>query len=621
MSVRKEYILLPGNNEFECLQLILLGWLKGMEMFIFPCGYPPRVINALKHIPFIRRYITKSIKEHKASFGDYKGLWYETSTETIKLTVEFYNQKIKDKNKIVAYYDRILNTNKSEAYLKKNISYQIFALLRDLHFIRLSDINQNRILAIKNPITEFVIKYIEDKYKIKYRLRWILPTWALFSMCTYCVWLFEEIMKRGVVFNRKRKIYKISMEAAWGFSQRTLRNDIMIDNERFKPSDVLILELYEKSTPNRIRALKEAKEKGFDTASIPKSKINITKNIFSLLVFYLFIPIKVYVRLFFKQELYLFYYILSFHRKCFRAEVLMNLYSIKCHISMIDHGDIATTIMLNKYGAKNIILQWTDSTSFKSCTYAFNAHNIFFVWGDIHYDLHSDNYFVDRKVNIGCVYKREYTRAVENKERIIAKIVNLKKGKRIASFFDTSFHNFFYLAEHLFLEYLEIVKDFCKMNKELNVLLKPKSEESYATRISKGNQARFKKIWDELVGCDNFIYLNPLEWSAEKIIAISDVCINMSMNSPATIALICGKNALYFDNTGNNYHPFAEKHRNTIVFEDKDLLFKQINNILNGKFNCRDVISEREIREYDAFSDDNSLQRMQDNLYELTLTD
>lgn len=33
---------------------------------------------------------------------------------------------------------------------------------------------------------------------------------------------------------------------------------------------------------------------------------------------------------------------------------------------------------------------------------------------------------------------------------------------------------------------------------------------------------------------------------------------------------------------------------------------------------CRDVISGREIREYDAFDDDNALERLRDNLYELT---
>jgi len=46
---------------------------------------------------------------------------------------------------------------------------------------------------------------------------------------------------------------------------------------------------------------------------------------------------------------------------------------------------------------------------------------------------------------------------------------------------------------------------------------------------------------------------------------------------------------------------------------------KQMENILDGKFNCRNVLSEKEIRAYDAFSDDSALERLRDNLYTLTL--
>ena len=79
-----------------------------------------------------------------------------------------------------------------------------------------------------------------------------------------------------------------------------------------------------------------------------------------------------------------------------------------------------------------------------------------------------------------------------------------------------------------------------------------------------------------------------------------------------------GKNGFYFDDTGNRYHPFAEKYKDILVFEDKNLLFRQLSNILDGRFSCRDVVSERTLREYDAFADDNAVERMVGNLYELT---
>jgi hypothetical protein len=92
----------------------------------------------------------------------------------------------------------------------------------------------------------------------------------------------------------------------------------------------------------------------------------------------------------------------------------------------------------------------------------------------------------------------------------------------------------------------------------------------------------------------------------------------MGMNSPATIALICGRNALYFDEICNDSHLFAKRYKDKIVFDNKDRLLEQMDNILSGKFNCRDIIKEEEIRQFDAFADDGALERMRNCLYELT---
>ena len=198
-------------------------------------------------------------------------------------------------------------------------------------------------------------------------------------------------------------------------------------------------------------------------------------------------------------------------------------------------------------------------------------------------------------------------------------MAGLRKNKRIVTFFDTSFSDGCLFTQSSILKYLETISEFCMKNKEVNVLLKAKNEEPYTEMLTDNNHLRFKTIWDQLSNYDNFSYLSPLKWGIEEIIAISDVCINMCLNSPSTIALICGKDALYYNFKGNDRHPFARNYKNTIVLEDKDLLFQQINNILKGNFKCKNVISEQEIRQYDAFSDDQALDRLRSNLYELTL--
>ena len=617
LNNKKNYIAIFGKNMFECLLLILYGWIRNLKILIIFPGIPFKVMNILKHTFSFRKYIKGSIKEYKTGIGNYKGLWYEVNKEAIDLTLKFYNQKINDKSKLIRYYNNILNTDKFEAYVKKKISYQIFALLKDLHVVRLSNIKQNKILINKNPINEFVINYMEDKYKTKCQIRWISSSWWLFYLGVYYGCIFKQFIYRGVIFNKDRKKYKISKEATWNFYQRTLKDDILIDNGKFKMNDILMLEFDTEHLPRK-KAFEEARNRGFDTASVPKLKININKHIFDILFFYFFVPLKAFLQLLLKQETYFFHYIFLFHRECFPVEILMNLYDIKYNLSIIDYDDVTKTIILNKYDSKNIIFNWSDLSVYKTYYHAFIAHNIYLAWGNIHYDYHADNYFVDRKINIGCIYKSEYSKAIGNKKDIITQIDPHRRKNNIVTFFDSYFSNSFFQTEKFFLDYLEIIKEFCKKNKDILALLKPKSDENYEKRLSSENRNKYERIWDELIKCDNFKYLNPLKWDIEKVIAISDVCVSMGLNSPSTIALICGKNALYFDNTGNIYHPFAKKYKNLIVFEDKDFLFKQIDNIFKMRFNCREVISEREFREYDAFKDDNALERMRDILYKLT---
>ena len=51
----------------------------------------------------------------------------------------------------------------------------------------------------------------------------------------------------------------------------------------------------------------------------------------------------------------------------------------------------------------------------------------------------------------------------------------------------------------------------------------------------------------------------------------------------------------------------------------QELLFEQINNLINNKFTCKKLIGEDEIRKYDAFGDDKALDRVIDEIYKVTV--
>ncbi|MCK5613625.1 hypothetical protein KAR91_67795, partial [Candidatus Pacearchaeota archaeon] len=104
----------------------------------------------------------------------------------------------------------------------------------------------------------------------------------------------------------------------------------------------------------------------------------------------------------------------------------------------------------------------------------------------------------------------------------------------------------------------------------------------------------------------------------ETFIAISDVLVNMSINTPALLSIVSNKNALYFDETGNRYHPFSKILHDKVIFSEKDKLIEKINRILyKGERVCDDVPEDLLIR-MDAYRDNKAIDRMRQYLVKLS---
>lgn len=613
LNTNTQYIVIFGENRFESLWLALWCWLRQLQVLVMDGGILPGITRNLGWLPPLGKYLTRSVSENKAGLGQYKRLWYDINKEVIDLTVRFYDQEIAPKTGLVAYYNKTLCTKKIEAYIKKEISFRIFAVLRDLHLIRLQSLYDRTIVISQNPLNEFVVRYMSETYKMDYQVKYVRPKVNPFVLMAYYGQLFKQILHRGVVFRQNRKKYKISKEATWNFFRGTLRDDIVVDGGKIMKKDLLLLNIDE-ANPYRVKAFEEAVQEGFDTVSMAKLKININGNTPRALYFYLVVPLIVYVRLRGARQPYLFSLFVLFHGRCFPWEVFLNAFDIDYNISVYDCGDVAETIILNQYGAQNVFFQRSDMTFSKSYSHAFIAHNIYFAWGDVHYDLHAENYFVDKKVNIGCIYKKAYNEAVNEADKIRGCIPSMDKARKTVAFFDTAFHDSIHVTTALFLEFLDIIAEFCERHPDVNVLLKPKKDKNDVLGMLNGSLERYDFIWDRLKDCKNFTYLDPWEWSIESIIAVSDICINMAITSTSTIALICGRNALYYDNTGNKEHLMVRKYNGKIVFDNRKALLEQIDHILRDRLPSGNRLSEKELREYDAFDDDKALERLSNYL-------
>ena len=117
-------------------------------------------------------------------------------------------------------------------------------------------------------------------------------------------------------------------------------------------------------------------------------------------------------------------------------------------------------------------------------------------------------------------------------------------------------------------------------------LLKPKfGDKLRRSKLSDKGKKIFNNIRQRCLESGRlYIIDDPAEVGVTEVIAISDINITMGMASPSTIALLCGKTGLYYDTTGNDYHPFTKKYRNKVVFDNKrDAFYHQAWQIKNPR--------------------------------------
>lgn len=609
------FIFLP-NNPIEAV--IFLGRIT-LPLFgkVFITS-KPKCVYFMEKFPILGHMIKNRFRLYDKYIGDYKGLWYEIEGQAISITNKWYSENKNRMQDNERYLNKCFATKKFEAFIKKRILRHVLSILRSMHLAYKYE-GQCIALLKDDAINRYVVKETLEKFG-SIEVKYICVYTNFIVAVEYIFWLLKEFIRRGVAWNKETPYFKILTEVCAELHRKVLKADILVDNQCFSRDDILFCCYAVKDKLRKDQFTKVA-DKGYHTFCVPDARFNIKKNFIEILHLYFLVPLSLYIRLIRIRIHYLFPYYVDFFKEGFPVEVIMSNFRIGCNISYINYDDIARTIVFNRFGIKNVLYHWTDLTVFPTSQYAFIAHDIYFVWGNIHYDYNCNNYYVDKKIIIGCIFKKAYNENILRRDVIMGRIKGLKTKLKIVSFYDTTFDNYLQYTEEFYLDYLELIERFLRNRKDVNVLFKSKKIFFERIKLSSVNQPKFRALFSSLMRYDNFIPLDPYNWSAEDVVAISDVCISQGLTTPATIALICGKNAFYFDNTGNNYHPLAQKYKDIIVFDDSELICRQIDYVLNGEFSCSQVISKQDLRAYDAFSDDNAFERLRNNLYELTQYD
>ncbi len=595
--------------------------LKGNQVHLFNVNTGASIFTKiLGRLPFIKNIFTLA-QEPDIHIGNYKGLYYRINEEAMECTDFVYNRLKLEDCQFTKVYNGKFKTDKFKPFVLKWISIYVFGLLNCLYRVNLDRPSEKILYPRNNSLNRHIYEWWNQKTGNRIQVKWLSASEAtagLEAITSILALFIYNILSRGLCLPVRPKKFKIMKEAVWGLRSRVFRDDFFVDNEKLLKKDVLLYTVGSSHQP-RMSAYKDAQ--GSEYECINKSKLKIPVNLlFQRLFKYHFrLPLVFVLRNFRNKQNYILKdWLKWFHNPAIRNEILLSRYQVGLDLSVNETSlvHIPETIISNNYGAKSVIYHWSDMTSVNAFAEHFKSFNIYLTWGKAH--TRGKRYFVDNVITTGCWLNHNFGEFIRDKKNIYEKLGLPTNGYKVLAFYDESFNPDIHFTEEVLLDFWQMMFDLIEENRNVIGILKPKvGDGDKRLMLSAKGREIYNNIKQRCSESGRLYFIdNPREVGVTEVIAISDINITMGMGSPSIIALLCGKIGLYYDTTGDDYHSFAQKYRNKVVFDDKRDLFSAVNKIIGGGCNPQNEIDEELLRDYDHFRDDRGLERFRDALLE-----
>ncbi|MAF85139.1 MAG: hypothetical protein CL875_03055 [Dehalococcoidales bacterium] len=570
-------------------------------------------------IPFIKNKLNNLAPEPDIWIGNYKGLYYRINEEVMECTDFVYNILKLEGCQFTKVYNEKFKTNKFKPFVLKWVSFYVFELLTCLYRAHLDKPSKKVLYLRNNLLNRQIYEWWSRKTGNKIQVRWLGESEAkagLEAITSILALFIYNLLSHGLCLPVRPKKFKIMKEAVWGLRSRVFRDDFFVDNEKLLKKDLLLYTFGSSQEP-RMSAYKAAQDSEYEC--INKSKLKIPVNLlFQRLFKYHFRLPLVFVLSNFsnKQNYMLKDWLKWFHAVAIDREILLSHYQIGLDLSVNETSlvHIPETIILNNYGAKSVIYHWSDMTSGAFSTEHFKSFNIYLIWGKAH--IRGKQYFVDNIIETGCWLKHNFGEFTKDKKNIHKKLELPTNGYKVLAFYDESFAPNIHFSEEVLLDFWQMMFELIEENRNVIGIMKPKvGDGDKRLMLSAKGKEIYNNIKQRCSESGRFYFIdNPREVGVTEVIAISDINITMGMGSPSSIALLCGKIGLYYNTPGDDYHPFARKYKNKVVFDNKRGLFSAVNKIINQGYSPLDEIDEELLRDYDQFRDERGLERFREAL-------
>ena len=375
---------------------------------------------------------------------------------------------------------------------------------------------------------------------------------------------------------------------------------MLIDNLHFNNKDVIF---YTKGNIAKNLYRAEAKlqleQAGYTVVDMSKMAINLKRGFRAFVTLYVYMVLSAVCR----YKIYQVEDIIVFNLSAYNHFVFLTNYNSNLHYSNSVGDEISGTIMMNFWGCKNFVYHLSDMTTYQGVFHAYHAHNIFYSWGPIHRTFDSGHYFHDKIVNVGCIFISAY------KDAINTNIVK-SSAQKVILVCDSSFDNCCHQSEDFYLDFLDLLQIIAAEIRDARFFFKAKRFD-FKTLADGFTEQKKKSFLDKMgiLKSTNRFDFYYSDTQLESLFPKADLVISMGINSPCTIALLCGKEALYYETSGNDQHPFS-KYKNQIIFNDKEKLLSSVKKILNKEITVFDYIDDKLLSSFDYFRDGKALSRL-----------
>ena len=538
---------------------------------------------------------------------------------------EFVDQNRLLESSFVKIMNKTFGTTRFNLLVKKYIADYLRTLFFLFGSFPYATPSHKLLILEDNPVNRFAYKKHMIKFAIPLNIRWVSQqslAIRFFNIILRIPVTLYHSLKNGIKFSSKVKKHKIMREALYGLygvNGYYFHDDFIVDGEKIKEEDLLLFSRGIPTTSFRLEGYLHAKSSPYVHFTLGALPIGFKQFILRIIPKYIVLSRYALFSISTSPNYSLFYSIfLYFIILALPYEKVFSHYRVNAELGHNYHTamHIPESIICQNYAAKYYLMHWSDlsaATGIYLCS--FLSCDKYLLWGKIHAVAKQDDNSIFYPT--GYTFKKFIKGIKIDRQNILSEMGICAKGK-IISFFDECFNygdvlgvNGRMTPEH-YVNFWNTALELARSQKDNTIIIKPKGIARHLN-LPEELRSKFLSIKENLEKLPNAHIVDDRKWSFIETIGSSDIVVTQGMFSPSTIAIICGIEGLYLDEAKHN-HPFRDSFKDVLTFDSPEGLLKMIQQILKGQAHPSAAVKDNILRDYDAYSDDNGIDRLRNIL-------